>query len=375
MNFNIRQTKVIYAEEPKILCLACAACGKTRVLTERIRVLIEEKGNKPEDIVAITFTNMAAEEMRRRIGDVAQSSFIGTIHSYANKICILNGVDTDDDLLNHNFDNILLKASKIPSSKYPKIKHLLIDECQDLSSLEYKFLIKIPTENIFFVGDNRQAIYGFRGCSDEYLISMFEDINFTKYYLTENYRNAPNIVAFAEGLISSSIKLSPSSTAVKTKNGIVEGRPGDLFPFRDALEDLKDSQKWGSWFILTRTNEDLAAVQDLLDDQEIPNVTFKKGDLDEEELQLLMKDNRVKVLTIHSSKGLENKNVIVTGALLYSEEERKIAYVAATRAENALYWCSRVSKIRRKNGHPVPRSAEAGRLFDKSAIGMIDFES
>ena len=88
-----------------------------------------------------------------------------------------------------------------------------------------------------------------------------------------------------------------------------------------------------------------------------------------------MKDNRVKVLTIHSSKGLENKNVIVTGALLYSEEERKIAYVAATRAENALYWCSRVSKIRRKNGHPVPRSAEAGRLFDKSAIGMIDFES
>ena len=43
MNFNERQKKVIYAEEPKILCLATAACGKTRVLTERVRVLIEEK--------------------------------------------------------------------------------------------------------------------------------------------------------------------------------------------------------------------------------------------------------------------------------------------------------------------------------------------
>ena len=44
MNFNIRQLKVINAEEPKILCLSSAASGKTRVLTERVRVLIEEKG-------------------------------------------------------------------------------------------------------------------------------------------------------------------------------------------------------------------------------------------------------------------------------------------------------------------------------------------
>ena len=45
-----------------------------------------------------------------------------------------------------------------------------------------------------------------------------------------------------------------------------------------------------------------------------------------------------------NSKGLENKNVIVTGARLYSEEERKIAYVAATRAEQSLYWCPSICR-------------------------------
>lgn len=375
MKFNIRQTKVIYAEEPKILCLATAACGKTRVLTERIRVLIEEKGVKPDDIVAITFTNMAAEEMRRRIGDVANTSFIGTIHSYANRVCLLNGIYTDDYVLNNEFDKILEKAALLPSSKYPKVKHLLIDECQDLSPIEYRFLTKIPTENIFFVGDNRQAIYGFRGCTDDYLISMWKDTSFTKYYLTENYRNAPNIIKFADNLIGSLTKMSPSSVAVKTRNGMIVGSPQELFPFKEAVEDIEDTENWGSWFILTRTNDDLVAVQEYLDYKDIPNITFKKGDLDLEELQMLVKDNRVKVLTIHSSKGLENKNVIVVGARLYNEEERRIAYVAATRAENNLYWCGKIAKINRKGKHPLNKKAEAGRIFDKSAVGMMDFEN
>lgn len=365
MNFNERQKKVIYAEEPKILCLATAACGKTRVLTERIRVLIEDKGVDAKDVVAISFTNMAADEMKRRIGQAAQGAFIGTIHSYGNKICTINGIDTQRFLDNYDFDAILLRAVKIPSYKYPKIKHLLIDECQDLSPLEYQFLMKIPTENIFFVGDNRQAIYGFRGCTDEFLNNMWKDVEFKKYYLTENYRNAPNIVKFAESFLDSYTKLSPSSMPVKTKVGILEGKE-ERIPFMDALEELELSQNWGSWFILTRTNNELAAAQEILDNRKIPNVTFKKGDLDLDELATLMTSNRVKVLTIHSAKGLENKNVIVTGARLYNEEERKISYVAATRAENALYWCNAIAK-RTKSGHRnLPRSTEAGRIFDKS---------
>lgn len=374
MNFNTRQKKVIYAEEPKILCLAAAASGKTRVLTERIRVLIEEKNVDAKDVVAISFTNMAANEMRTRIGAAAQGAFIGTIHSYGNKICMLNNVNTQPYLDAFDFDAILTRAIQIPSYKYPKIKHLLIDECQDLSPLEYQFLTKIPTENIFFVGDNRQAIYGFRGCTDIYLNNMWKDDNFKKYYLTENYRNAPNIVSFAEGFLDSLTKLSPSSTPVKLKRGILEGKE-ERMPFIEALEELELSQNWGSWFVLTRTNNELAAAQEILDKRGIPNVTFKKGDLDNEELAILMKSNRVKVLTIHSAKGLENKNVIVTGARFYNEEERKISYVAATRAENALYWCSAIAPRTKKGNRRLPDSAETGRIFSKTATEMISFES
>ena len=352
-------------EEHLFLTSNYVVTHNTRVLTERIRVLIEDKGIDAKDVVAISFTNMAADEMKRRIGQAAQGAFIGTIHSYGNKICTINGIDTQRFLDNYDFDAILLRAVKIPSYKYPKIKHLLIDECQDLSPLEYQFLMKIPTENIFFVGDNRQAIYGFRGCTDEYLNNMWKDVEFKKYYLTENYRNAPNIVKFAESFLDSYTKLSPSSMPVKTKVGILEGKE-ERIPFMDALEELELSQNWGSWFILTRTNNELAAAQEILDSRKIPNVTFKKGDLDLDELATLMTSNRVKVLTIHSAKGLENKNVIVTGARLYNEEERKISYVAATRAENALYWCNAIAKRTRQGQRNLPRSTEAGRIFDKS---------
>ena len=108
----------------------------TSVLTERIKRLLSDKKTKPEHIVAITFTNLAAEEMKKRLGDMAKGMFIGTIHSYANAICIANGIPTDKYLADADFDKILKKVITIPQNKYPKIKHLLIDEFQDTGDLE-----------------------------------------------------------------------------------------------------------------------------------------------------------------------------------------------------------------------------------------------
>lgn len=361
MNFNALQKKIIMARDEKILCLSSAASGKTRVLTERIRVLVEDEKVAPSDIVAITFTNMAADEMKKRLGEVSTNMFIGTIHSYANKICSMNNFDTQSFINSKQFDKIITQALKISDMKYPKIQHLLIDECQDLSELEFTFLNKIPTKNIFFVGDTRQCIYSFRGSSDEFLISMYDDPAFKKYYLTDNYRNAPNIITFAEDFLRSSRPIGPNSIPVKKKNGIVEE-----CGFVEALQDLKSVGNWGSWFILTRTNAELEEVQERLDDENIPNVTFKKGDLDMLELETLMASDKVKVLTIHSSKGMERKNVIVVGAKTYNEEERRIAYVAATRAENALYWCPTVCKR-------FAKRKKKTNLFNNSSVKMIEF--
>lgn len=334
MNFNVRQKKVINADDADILCLSAAASGKTRVLTERIRVLIEEKGVAPQDIVAISFTNLAADEMKRRLGKTSEGMFIGTIHSYANTICHMNGVNTSKFIDDEEFDKILKAAIYIPKDRYPKIQHLLVDECQDLSTLEHRFLDCIPTANRFLVGDDRQCVYSFKGVDEKIIRNIHKNEDVKKYYLVENYRNAPNIMNFANDFLSNYRQLSPPSVAIKKKDGIVEKTN-----FDDALDVLDDSGDWGHWFILTRTNKELAEVQRRLDNREIPNITFKKADLDNSELDQLMASDKVKVLTIHSAKGLQAPKVIVIGAKLYNLEERKIAYVAATRAESVLYWC------------------------------------
>ena len=87
---NDRQREAVFQTDGPVLILAGAGSGKTRVLTYRAAYLIEEMGVNPYNIMAITFTNKAAGEMRERIDDIvgfgSESIWVSTFHSTCVKI-------------------------------------------------------------------------------------------------------------------------------------------------------------------------------------------------------------------------------------------------------------------------------------------------
>src|SRR5688572_3934612 len=93
-SLNDAQREAVAAPLSHQLILAGAGSGKTRVLVHRIAWLIQAEGLSPYNILAVTFTNKAAHEMRLRIeallGSSSKAMWVGTFHSLAHRLLRLH---------------------------------------------------------------------------------------------------------------------------------------------------------------------------------------------------------------------------------------------------------------------------------------------
>ena len=288
---NKNQKEAVLYNDGPLLVLAGAGSGKTRVLTTKIAYLIKEIGISPRNILAITFTNKAAKEMKERVsslvGDVSKYIQISTFHSFGLRILRENYnylgydsnftiLDSDDSLtvikkilkeknldpkvynpkairnkisscknelmtpemyeryagndyenmvveiykkylkvLKQNnsldFDDLLIlpiklfKENPIILEDYQdRYQYILIDEYQDTNEAQYILtkMISAKYRNICCVGDNDQAIYGFRGANYKNILNFEKDYKDSKIILLEdNYRSTKNILDAANCVI------------------------------------------------------------------------------------------------------------------------------------------------------------------------------
>ena len=288
---NDKQKEAVLYNDGPLLILAGAGSGKTKVLTTKIAYLIDEVDVSPYSILAITFTNKAAKEMKERIynliGDTAKYIQISTFHSFGLKLLRENYnylgydsnftiIDSEDSLtvikkilksmgldpkvynpkairnkisgcknemmtpddykkfavsdyeevvqrvferyvktLKENnsvdFDDLLILPIKlfkeheqILEMYQERYKYILIDEYQDTNEAQYTLtkLISSKYRNICCVGDNDQAIYGFRGANYKNILNFERDYPESKtILLEENYRSTKTILDAANCVI------------------------------------------------------------------------------------------------------------------------------------------------------------------------------
>lgn len=345
IELNQEQQKIVEAKENYVLVASCAGSGKTRCLISRYQHLVDN-GVTPDKIVMITFTNAAADEISERLGR-PKGVFIGTVHSYANYLLLSYSQDTSDLLENEQFDRLFERVKKHPNC-VKEVEHLLLDEGQDSTTLQFEFMFDmIRPKNWMVFADWRQSLYRWNGAYPEQIIDLSHRADVKVYDLVGNYRNGYKILDFARGIINAAgYEYYDRSRPMRG----VSGRVMDLEYSPVAIaRTLKEKNDYGKWFILTRTNDQIDEISRYLKIEGIPYDTFKRSALDNKELGEKMKENTVKVLTIHTAKGLEADNVIVIGAKFFNVEERCVSYVAATRARNLLVWTRMPNRVKKQN--------------------------
>lgn len=241
------------------------------------------------------------------------------------------------------FDELLQKCSDYFKQHNTDIEYLFVDELQDIGYLEYEFLMNLNSKHNFFIGDDYQAIYGFKGGNVNIFLSLLENPKYTHYYLEDNYRNGAVILSYANRIISNAANIIPKKSNCKSNRiGSVDIKSKCDFNKFLSMFTEEGYGSFGDWFILVRKNSELEKIAKSLKARNIPTISFRKSEISKEEMDSAMTQNAIKLLTIHTAKGLENENVVLYGNFPLNQktktksDELKIFYVGITRAKEKL---------------------------------------
>lgn len=160
---NPEQLKAVVYPKDKLLVLAGAGSGKTRVLVHRAAWFMKERGISPDSILLLTFTNKAAFEMKERIFDLIQQvpSFSGTFHSFCVKLLRIDGekIGIPQDFLIYDdadrkdvVGDILTEMNLSTDSYHPGSIAAAISDSKNnmVGPLEYGELVE---------GDNQEKVF------------------------------------------------------------------------------------------------------------------------------------------------------------------------------------------------------------------------
>ncbi len=315
------QREAVTARERAVLVVAGPGSGKTLTVVRRITHLVRARQVRPEEILVLAFNRAAVAELTRRLAESlgTRSRYVDvrTFHSLALR---LTGADLregrgDPADTETRLDRAMASAADLLSETAGEgaedrqvaeearrhvlggVRHVLVDEYQDLDPDQYRLLTALvgldrsvrdddrTERSVYAVGDDDQAIYGFRKSSVEFLRRFEAEFGAKRFCLAENFRSAGRIVAAAGGFIRSSpdrLKTRPEEQIVPAPRASDGGSKAvQRFRYRD-LGDLSGhalfiiqrslEQGVGSIALLARHWAELDRIRFLLERQAIPFV-------------------------------------------------------------------------------------------------------
>jgi len=317
-------------------------------------------------------------------------SIVWLFQTYNKKMYELNLIDFDDQKLLPYLN--MQKSKDLRESLQSSYAEILVDEFQDINTLDFSF-IKLLARNatLLVTGDDDQAIYGFRGCTPDYIIDLETHLGraIKSYELQVNYRSPENIIAHAKCLIEKNtrrisknpIANNKQNSEIKVLSTLSAGLESKLIiSLIKKIKNKNNSIKYSDFSILYRTNAQSLPFQIELILNDIPYFVREQDNILTNEilekllgvlkLQLNLKANkrpptRDIILTIKSYFRYINSNEALKLETLFNSNPDFFSTIASEEIFNI------IPKIRKSN---FKRSIEE-LLLSNSLLKTLDIIS